>query len=143
MPSAWPERSETLGPGGLHVDRGPQGGTHRSAIAVTWGASLGRSATTVQSALTGDQPAPAARSTAARRIPDAVGPRPRRIGVGEVAAQVAQPGRSEDGVGHGVGHGVGVAVSLESPDTVAGDRHPTQYLAAIDRPSPVPRCLVE
>ena len=42
-------------------------------------------------------------------------PRVARVGVGEVLADVAEPGRAEQGVGHGVGHHVGVAVALEAP----------------------------
>ena len=61
----------------------------------------------------------------------AVGPAPRRIGVGGVAAEVAETGRPEHGIGDGVGHGVGVAVPLESPGPVPGDGHPAQHQRAV------------
>ena len=46
---------------------------------------------------------------------DAVGAGPRRVGVGEVLADVAQPGRAQQGVGAGVGDDVGVAVAAQGP----------------------------
>ena len=75
------------------------------------GASLGRSATTVQSTLAGCQPA--------ARIPirdlgeeaQVVGAGPGRVGVGEVLTDVAEAGGAQQGVGAGVGGGVGVAVA--------------------------------
>ena len=42
-------------------------------------------------------------------------PAPLRVGVGEVLADVAEPGRAEQRVGDGVGHDVGVAVAGQAP----------------------------
>ncbi len=57
----------------------------------------------------------------------AVGAAPGRVGVGEQAAEVAQPGGAEQGVGHGVGDHVGVAV--------AGQARAVEGHAAEDQPA--------
>ena len=45
----------------------------------------------------------------------AVGPFPGRVRVGEVAAQVAESHRAEDGIGQGMADGVGIAVPAQPP----------------------------
>ena len=56
---------------------------------------------------------------------DAVGPGPRGVGVGEVLADVAEPGRAEERVGDGVGDHVGVAVAGQA--ALAGERHAAEH----------------
>ncbi len=103
----------------------------RSAIRSTNGASFGRSATTVQSALTGTQPAARGQHHHRARITMLSAPLQRGIGVRGVAAQVAEAGRTEHGVGDGVGHGIGVAVPVQAPRPVPGHGDPAQHQRAV------------
>ena len=75
------------------------------------GASFGRSHTTAQSMLTTAHASSAEQRHDVAQHRDRVGARPPWIGVGEVLADVAEPGRTEQGVGAGVGDHVGVAVA--------------------------------
>ncbi len=56
---------------------------------------------------------------------DRVGVTPALVGVGEVLADVAQPGGAEQRVGDGVGEHVGVRVSLQAE--LVGDLHPADH----------------
>ena len=106
MPSPRPKRAEALGPLALDGD----GGAHRlaeppSCSSSRCGASFGASSTTVQSTLPGTQPAARDGGDGPAEQLEAVGPGEGGIGVGEVLADVTEPGRPEQGVGDGVGDG--------------------------------------
>ncbi len=117
---------QPLGPGGLHVDRRTEHRgqpfrhlVHERGQPGTLGHHRAVGVDRRPSGLTGQVHHPG-------QDVQAVGPLPRRVGVGGVAAEVAEPGRPEHGVGDGVGHGVGVAVALEGPGPLPGDDHPAQ-----------------
>ena len=105
MPFDPPEGTETLGPRGLHAHRCARAtAPRRRPMSSVCSASRGRSHTTVQSAFTTRMPWPRHHGHHPGQQGHGVGPGPRRIGVGEVTAQVAEAGRPEQGVGQGVGH---------------------------------------
>ena len=106
------ERAEALGPAALDGHR--RAGARRSgcaSISARCGASFGASQTTEQSTLPIVQPAAAHHAGDWREQHERVGARPLRVGVGEVLADVAEPGGAEQRVGDGVGDDVGVAVA--------------------------------
>ena len=85
-----------------------------ASISSRRGASFGASSTTVQSTLPGSQPGGAHVGDRSAQQLEAVGPGQRGVGVGEVLADVAEPGGAEQRVGDGVGDDVGVAVAGEA-----------------------------
>ena len=111
---AAPERAELFGAAPLTLTGAPTAAASRASISSRMGASLGCSQMTEQSALPIDHPASTHLDGDLAQQLDRIGPRQRRIGVREVLADVAEPGRPEQGVGDGVGDGVAVAVPDEA-----------------------------
>ena len=121
MPSARPSAPRPSARLPFTVTGAPTASLSRASISARRGASFGASSTTVQSTLPGSQPAARTSATARRSRSMLSAPAQRGVGVGEVLADVAEPGGAEERVGDGVGDHVGVAVAGQA--ALAGERH--------------------
>ena len=102
MPSARPRAPSPSARLGLTLTGPPTTAASRCCMASRCGARRGASSTTVQSTLPTRQPVADPADHAGQQV-HAVGAQPGRVVVGEVAAEVAEAGRAEQGVGDGVG----------------------------------------
>ena len=97
----------------------PSDARQRLADRVAVGGELGRSSTTVASTWSTAQPAAVTRSSTVAQQRHRVGVLPQLVGVREVLADVAEPGRAEQRVDDRVREHVGVGVAREA--ALAGD----------------------
>ena len=115
-------------PDRFRVDaRAPPPGAAR--IAARWGAMRGSSQTTTASTFTGRQPRSRSSTTTAASSAMLSAPAKRRVGVGEVVADVLQAGRPEQRIHDGVRQHVGVAVAQQA--VVLAQSYPAQHQRAV------------